>query len=106
ADAGVTHATTRHRDVDRGQRLVQRSQRVERMQLPQVDVRRLQPFERRVQRVEQVTARRVAAAILPAPADRLRRDDDVLASYDALQHPADDTLALAFDVHVGGVDEI
>jgi hypothetical protein len=73
--------------------------------LPQVDVVGAEAFEAGVERGEQVAAGRVSVALLAAAADRLGRDDDVLAIDHALQHPADDSLALTVDVDVGGVDQ-
>ncbi len=81
------------------------------MQLIQVDVVGAEAAQRRVDRVQQVLARRALVPVRrPDLVDRLGRDDEVVAP--ALQPAADDFLGATGDVHaaaeridVGGIDE-
>jgi hypothetical protein len=82
-DADVPGATGGHREVQCGERLLDRGVPRPGVDLPEVDVVCPQPLERAVQLVQQGAARGVDGAHTTVPHDAaLGRDDDLVAVHD------------------------
>ena len=98
----------RHAVVERPQRLLERRDGIEAVDLVEIDVIEAEPLQAGRDLIHDVAARqpdRVRAR--PHPAAHLGRDDDVLAlDAEIAQRLAELNLRLAFGIDVGGVDEI
>jgi hypothetical protein len=89
-------------------RLLERRRRIDAVDLVQVDVIEAEPPEALIDRVEDVAARQPGVVdALADPAAHLGRDHQVAAPHaEPAQRLADQPLALALVVDVGGVEEV
>ena len=97
-----------HEDVERFQRLLDRRERVEAVDLVEVDVIELQPLQARLRLVEDVVAR-CAALVRPVAhgAEDLGGHHDLIARHaDILQRLAGDLLRQAPGVDVRRVEKV
>ena len=91
AQADIAHPARSHQIVQRRQRLLERRQRIESVQLVQIDVIELQALQARIDLVEQMMARLSAAIRLSIhDAGRLGGDDELVrAAAEVLQRLPD-----------------
>src|SRR5271170_1886831 len=106
--ANRPHEATRHAVVERPQRLFERGDGIEAVDLVEVDMVEPEPLQARADLIHDMAARQAdRVRPRPHPATHFRRDDHVLAlDAEVAQGLAELTLGLALRIDVGGVDEI
>src|SRR5262249_59574890 len=105
AAADVAHLALVDEIVERAQRLLDRSERVDEVILVEIDPVGLEPFQARLDRAHDVAARTaLELALRVHGASKLRRQDDILATPS--EHLAQDRLgAAAPAIDVAAVEE-
>ena len=108
ADAQRADLAGAHQIVERAQGLVERRERVEAVQLVEVDVVELQAAQAGLDLVDDmVSALAAAVGLLAHHAGGLGGDDDLVArQFQRFERMADQRLGLAERVDIGGVDEV